>query len=174
MIYSKDLRRDGGVPMFLSAYGAAANTSNFAGRSLALIDQGGIVGYAAVLGGGEYDRDWHRAGLLENKPNTWRDLIAVSEDMIAAGDTVPAKLVIGGRSAGGIAVGRALTERPHLFAAVVSGNGWHNPLRYVAEQNGFGEEPEWGAISDPAGHRALKSIDSYQAVTDSVPIQPCC
>ena len=62
-----------------------------------------------------------------------------------------------------------MTERPDLFAAVVSGVGWHNPLRYVAEQNGYGEEPEWGAISDAAGYRALKSIDSYQAVADGTP-----
>jgi len=41
-----------------------------------------------------------------------------------------------------------------------------NPLRYVVEQNGYGEEPEWGAINDPAGYRALKSIDSYQSVKD--------
>jgi prolyl oligopeptidase len=61
-----------------------------------------------------------------------------------------------------------MTERPDLFAAVVSGVGWNNPLRYVVEQNGFGEEPEWGVISDPAGYRALKSIDSYQAVVDGV------
>jgi len=38
----------------------------------------------------------------------------------------------------------------------------------VAEQNGYGEEPEWGAISEPAGYRALKEIDSYQAVQDGV------
>jgi prolyl oligopeptidase len=57
-----------------------------------------------------------------------------------------------------------MTERPDLFAAVVDGVGWSNPLRYVVEQNGFGEEPEWGAINDPAGYRALKMIDSYQAV----------
>jgi prolyl oligopeptidase len=86
--------------------------------------------------------------------------------MIAGGYTSPAHLAIGGRSAGGITVGRAMTERPGLFAAVVSGVGWHNPLRYVAEQNGYGEEPEWGAISDPAGYQALKKIDSYQAVKD--------
>jgi hypothetical protein len=33
------------------------------------------------------------------------------------------------------------------------------PLRYVVEQDGYGEEPEWGAISDPAGYKALKSIE---------------
>jgi len=169
LIYKKGLERDGANPAFISAYGSygiAAYTPSFAGRSLALIDQGAIVGYASVRGGGEYGRDWHRAGKLESKPNTWRDLIAVCEDLIAAGYTTPAHLAIGGRSAGGITVGRAMTERPDLFAAVVSGVGWHNPLRYVAEQNGYGEEPEWGAISDPAGYRALKSIDSYQAVVD--------
>jgi prolyl oligopeptidase len=62
-----------------------------------------------------------------------------------------------------------MTERPDLFAAVVSGVGWSNPLRYVVEQNGYGEEPEWGAIGDPDGYRALKSIDSYQAVVDGTP-----
>jgi prolyl oligopeptidase len=169
LIYKKGLKMDGSAPAFISAYGsygAAAYTPSFAGRTLALVDQGAIVGYANVRGGGEYGRDWHRAGQLENKPNTWRDLIAVCEDMNRAGYTAPSHLAIGGRSAGGITVGRALTERPDLFAAVVSGVGWHNPLRYVAEQNGYAEEPEWGAISDPAGYKALKSIDSYQAVAD--------
>lgn len=148
------------------SYGLVGYPPSFAGRTLALIDQGFIVGYANVRGGGEFGRDWHRAGQLDNKPNTWRDLIAVCEDLIANNYTTSARLAIGGRSAGGITVGRAITERPDLFAAAVSGVGWHDPLRYVAEQDGYGEEPEWGAISDPAGYRALKLIDSYQAVVD--------
>ena len=60
-----------------------------------------------------------------------------------------------------------MTERPDLFAAVIDGVGWSNPLRYVAEQNGYGEEPEWGSDQrGPAGYKALKSIDSYQHVKD--------
>lgn len=169
LIYKKGLKLDGKNPAFISAYGsygASAYTPEFGSRKLAFLDQGGIVGYANVRGGGEFGREWHRAGQLENKPNTWRDLIAVCEDMQARGYTSPAYQAIGGRSAGGITMGRALEERPDLFAAVVSGVGWHNPLRYVAEQNGYGEEPEWGAIADPAGFKALKSIDSYQQVVD--------
>jgi len=172
LIYRKGLKLDGRAPTWISAYGSyglAAYTPAFAGRSLALVDAGGIVGYANVRGGGEYGREWHKAGQLDNKPNTWRDLIAVCEDVIAKKYTSPQHLAIGGRSAGGITVGRAMTERPDLFAAVIDGVGWSNPLRYVAEQNGYGEEPEWGAINDPAGYRALKSIDSYQAVKDGTP-----
>jgi prolyl oligopeptidase len=171
LIYRKGLKRDGRTPAWISAYGsygAATYTPSFAGKTLALIDAGFIVGYANVRGGGEYGREWHRAGQLENKPNTWRDLIAVCEQICRDGWTDPKRLAIGGRSAGGITVGRAMTERPDLFAAVIDGVGWSNPLRYVAEQNGYGEEPEWGAISDPAGYRALKQIDSYQAVKDGV------
>ena len=171
LIYRKGVNLDGRTPAFISAYGSygiAAYTPAFAGRTLALIDAGFIVGYANVRGGGEYGREWHKAGQLANKPNTWRDLIAVCEALCAKGYTAPARLAIGGRSAGGITVGRAMTERPELFAAVVDGVGWSNPLRYVAEQNGYGEEPEWGAIANEAGYRALKTIDSYQAVRDGV------
>lgn len=169
ILYKKGMKKDGANPAYVSAYGsygASAYTPRFAGRLLALVDQGAVVGFANVRGGGEYGRDWHRAGQLENKPNTWRDLIAVCEDLDANRYTAPARTAIFGGSAGGITVGRALTERPDLFAAVVSGVGWHNPLRYVVEQEGFTEEPEWGAIADPAGYRALKLIDSYQAVVD--------
>jgi prolyl oligopeptidase len=172
LIYRKGLQLDGRAPAWISAYGSygiAAYTPAFVGRNLALVDAGAIVGYANVRGGGEYGREWHKAGQLANKPNTWRDLIAVCEELCDKKYTSPQHLAIGGRSAGGIAVGRALTERPDLFAAVVDGVGWSNPLRYVVEQNGYGEEPEWGAINDPAGYRALKSIDSYQSVQDGTP-----
>jgi prolyl oligopeptidase len=172
IIYRKGLKLDGGTPAWISAYGSygsAAYTPSFAGRTLALMDAGFIVGYAYVRGGGEYGRDWHKAGQLANKPNTWRDLIDVCLDLCAKKYTSATRLAIGGRSAGGITVGRALTERPDLFAAVIDGVGWSNPLRYVAEQNGYGEEPEWGRIDEQSGYKALKSIDSYQAVRPGTP-----
>jgi prolyl oligopeptidase len=171
IIHRKGVKLDGSAPTYISAYGSYGSTPytpSFLGRTLALVDTGAVVGFAGVRGGGEYGREWHKAGQLDNKPNTWRDLIAVCEELIAQKYTSPRHLAIGGRSAGGIAVGRALTERPELFAAVVSAVGWSNPLRYVVEENGYGEEPEWGAITEPAGYRALKGIDSYQAVRDGV------
>jgi prolyl oligopeptidase len=169
LIYRKSMKQDGTNPTWISAYGSyglSAYTPTFRGRTLALVDAGAIVGYANVRGGGEYGREWHKAGQLANKPNTWRDLIVVCDELIAKKYTSSKHLAIGGRSAGGITVGRAMTERPDLFAAVIDGVGWSNPLRYVVEQDGYGEEPEWGAIADPAGYKALKMIDSYQSVKD--------
>ena len=170
--YRKGTKLDGKNPVFIQAYGSygsAAYTPSFLGKYLAFIDAGGIIGFANVRGGGEYGREWHAAGQHANKPNTWRDLIAVCEELIAKKYTSKAHLCIGGRSAGGITVGRALTERPDLFSCVIDGVGWSNPLRYVVEQNGYGEEPEWGAIADPEGYKWLKAIDSYQAVKDGTP-----
>lgn len=172
LIYRKGLKQDGSSPAWISAYGSyglPGYTPAFAGKTLALIDAGFIVGYANVRGGGEYGREWHKAGQLQNKPNTWRDLIDVCEELCRQKYTARERLAIGGRSAGGITVGRAITERPELFAAVIDGVGWSNPLRYVAEPNGYGEEPEWGRISEEAGYKALKSIDSYQHVRDGTP-----
>jgi prolyl oligopeptidase len=172
LIHRKELKLDGANPTWICAYGSygiTAYSPAFNPRTFALIDAGAIVGYANVRGGGEYGREWHKAGQLANKPNTWRDLIAVCEELCAKRYTSREHLAIGGRSAGGITVGRAMTERPDLFAAVIDGVGWSNPLRYVVEQNGYGEEPEWGAISTEAGYRALRSIDSYQSVRDGTP-----
>ncbi len=171
LIYRKGLQRDGANVAFMSAYGAYGDSTYmpaFAGRQLALVDAGAIVGFAHVRGGGEYGRDWHRAGQLANKPNTWRDLITVCADLHAQRYARPSTTVIGGRSAGGVAIGRALTERPDLFAAAVSNVGWHNALRYVAEPNGYLGEAEWGSLDTPDGYLALKSVDSYHAVMDGV------
>jgi prolyl oligopeptidase len=169
LIHKKGVKLDGSNPAWISAYGSYGSisyTPAFANRSLAFIDQGGIIGYANVRGGGEYGKEWHTAGQKMNKANTWRDLIAVCEELIAKGYTSTPKLAIGGRSAGGITMGMALTERPDLFAAVVSGVGWHNPLRYPAESNGWGEAPEWGDLRVKEGYQAVKLIDSYQNVKD--------
>ena len=130
VIYRQGSQARRRAPAWISAYGSygiIAYTPTFNPRILALIDAGAIVGYANVRGGGEYGRDWHKAGQLANKPNTWRDLIAVCEDFARRRYTSPRHLAIGGRSAGGITVGRALTERPDLFAAVIDGVGWSNP-----------------------------------------------
>jgi prolyl oligopeptidase len=82
------------------------------------------------------------------------------------GYTSRAKLAIQGGSAGGITVGRALTERPDLFAVVIGNVGAFNTVRGEFSQNGPPNIPEFGTITEEAGFRALYQMDAYQHVVD--------
>ena len=102
-----------------------------------------------------------------NKPNTWRDLIACAEDLIARGVTTKDKLFIFGGSAGGIAMGMALTERPDLFAGVIDAVPAANTTRDEFSANGPPNIPEFGTIATQAGiHAICYAMDSYQHVKD--------
>lgn len=167
------IRRTGPVsvaPCLVHAYGAYQWPSQpvFDARSIAFLEAGGIIATAHVRGGGEYGRAWHEAGKQSTKPNTWRDLIDCCETLIAQGYTLRGQLTVVGGSAGGITVGRAMTERPDLFAAVISKVGMSNPLRAEFEPNGQPNVPEFGSIKDEAGFRSLRAMDSYHAVKDGV------
>src|SRR6204780_4704874 len=55
LIYRKGMKQDGSNPTWISAYGSyglSAYTPTFAGKTLALVDAGALVGYAQWGGGG--------------------------------------------------------------------------------------------------------------------------
>ena len=168
IVYRKDLKRDGSAPALIDAYGSYGINSDpyFAPRFIAWLEQGGVWATAHVRGGGEYGREWHEGGRLLNKPNTWGDMIAATEQLIAEKWTSVGKLAIRGGSAGGITVGRSLTDRPDLFAAVISQVGVSNNLRAEFSQNGPPNVPEFGSVSTEDGFKGLYAMDSYQHVKD--------
>ncbi len=63
---------------------------------------------------------WHKAGILLNKQNTFDDFIASAEYLIAKGVTTADRLCIQGGSNGGLLVLACALQRPQLFRAVVS------------------------------------------------------
>ncbi|HKE92735.1 MAG TPA: prolyl oligopeptidase family serine peptidase [Povalibacter sp.] len=168
VVYKKGLRRDGSAPTMIDAYGSYGINSNpyFGPRFIAWLERGGVWATAHVRGGGEFGREWHEAGRLLTKPNTWGDLIAAGEKLIADRWTSPANLAIRGGSAGGITVGRAMTSRPDLFAAVISQVGVSNSLRAEFSQNGPPNVPEFGSVATVDGFRGLHEMDSFQHVQD--------
>ena len=170
IIHRRDTRLDGTNPLLANCYASYGEVipPNFEPRRLAFVEQGGVFAFVHARGGGEFGREWHRAGLLETKPNTWRDLIDCCEALIAAGYTHPTRLAIQGQSAGGIAVGRAMTERPELFAAVISQVGVSNTWRHETGPLGSVNVPEFGTLSTPEGARILYETDSYLHVRDGV------
>jgi prolyl oligopeptidase len=153
-------------PMLLDAYGAYGipGWPTFGTRTLPYIDAGVSRAECAVRGGGEFGEPWRLAGKGSTKANTWRDAIACAEALIAKGYTTPALLSITGTSAGGIMVGRAVTERPDLFAGAVDRVGDVNTLRAEFMAAGPANIPEFGTVKDPRGFKDLYEMDTIQHV----------
>ena len=170
LVYKKGLALDGSHPTLLGGYGSYGITiePSYAPRALAWLERGGVLAFAHVRGGGEYGEDWHLAGKLLTKNHTWEDFIACGQYLVDNGYTLPTRLGGTGTSAGGITVGRALTERPGLFAAILDRVGSSNPLRAEFTPNGPPNVPEFGTVSDPDGFKALYAMDAYQHVRDGV------
>ncbi len=166
--------RDGPHVLLIQAYGSYGDSqlADFSRRAASFLEAGGTYASCHVRGGGELGDAWHLAGKDANKVHTWRDLIACAEDLIARGYTTKDKLFIFGGSAGGITVGRALTERPDLFAGVLALVPGVNPLRDEFEPNGPLNIPEFGTITTEEGFKNLYEMDTIQHVRSGVQYPP--
>jgi prolyl oligopeptidase len=163
LVYKKGLKKDGSNRVALLGYGAygISQSPSFNPLILSLTTKGAILAFAHVRGGGELGDQWHKAGYKTTKPNTWKDVISCAEYLISQKYTSPEKLILSGESAGGILVGRAITERPDLFAVAIPEVGLMNPLRFEESPNGPANVREFGTVKDSVECMALIEMDSY-------------
>jgi prolyl oligopeptidase len=163
LVYNKGIKKDGNNPVLFFGYGAYGSSMNpfFSPAFLLWTSNGGIFAVAHVRGGGELGDQWHKGGFKTTKPNTWKDLIASAEYLIAEKFTSPQKIAIYSASAGGILIGRAMTERPDLFAAAIPEVGCLNAVRMEETPNGPVNAPEFGTVKDSVECKALIEMDSY-------------
>lgn len=118
IIYRKDLfKSDGTNPLFLYGYGSYGMTINpdFNYKILPLLDRGYVYAIAHVRGGSFLGYDWYEQGKMEKKMNTFKDFIRCAEYFKESGIIDPNKIVIEGRSAGGLLIGSSISLRPDLF-----------------------------------------------------------
>jgi len=171
IVMKKGLPLDGSNPTLLTAYGAYGITQDpgFNPVLLAWLERGGIFAVGHVRGGGEYGEDWHTAGQKGTKLNTVYDFIACAEYLIDQGYTSSAKLSGEGGSAGGITVGRALTLRPELFAAILDDVGASDTLRFEKTPNGPPNVPEFGTVQIESEFRGLYAMSPYTHVRKGTP-----
>jgi prolyl oligopeptidase len=162
----KDLTRDGTAPLLLSGYGAANVVSqpNYNPLLVPWVERGGVYASAIVRGGGEYGEDWHRAGSLRNKQNTFDDFVAAAEYLVREHYTSSDHLAIRGGSWGGLLVTAAMTQRPDLFRAVIALVPQTDMIRFPL--SGLGKSPlaEFGNPADPDDFRVLFSYSPYHHV----------
>lgn len=166
IIHRKGVVLDASHPTLLYGYASYGITEEpfFSIGRLAWLDAGGVFAVANPRGSSVYGQDWYKAGFQSTKPNTWKDFIACAEYLIAQKYTQPSKLGILGGSAGGILVGRAMTERPDLFAAVIPAVGALDSLRFETTPNGVPNIPEFGSAKTEAGFKALLAMSTYANV----------
>jgi prolyl oligopeptidase len=170
IIHKKDIQLDGLNPCLLAGYGAYGHSLEPIYRQIlyAWYEQGGILATAHVRGGGENGEEWYSAGFQQTKPNTWKDFIACAEYLIEQQYTSSAKLACEGGSAGGILIGRAITERPDLFSVAIPKVGCLNQIRDETTPNGVNNIPEFGSCETEEGFQALYAMDAFLHVRDGV------
>lgn len=170
VIFKEGTPLDGSAPLIMTGYGAYGISRKPMFNPFLMIWtlKGGIYSVAHVRGGGELGDAWRLAGHKTTKPNTWKDFIACAEYLVHNDYTDPKHLAVYGGSAGGILIGRSITERPDLFAAATSMVGVMNTLRLEESPNGPVNAPEFGTVKDSVECMALIEMDSYLHIEDGV------
>jgi len=168
IVHKRGTKLDGSNPTLLYGYGSYGITQEplLSPRFLAWFERGGIYAIAHVRGGGEYGEDWYKAGYKSTKPNTWKDFIACAEYLIQNKYTSPERLAGMGGSAGGILIGRAITERPDLFGVAIPEVGCLDMVREETTPNGVPNIPEFGSVRTEEGFKSLYEMSSYHHVVD--------
>lgn len=170
----KGLKLDGKSPAWLYGYGGfdISFPPAFAVPPAVWIEMGGIYIQANLRGGGEYGEAWHLAGTKERKQNVFDDFIAAADYLVAQGYTSRDRLVIEGRSNGGLLIGAVLNERPDLCAVALPTVGVMDMLRYHKFTIGAAWASDYGNSDDPAGFKYLRAYSPLHNVKAGVRYPP--
>ncbi|GAA2174256.1 prolyl oligopeptidase family protein [Agrococcus versicolor] len=161
-------------PTLVWAYGGFNIPMNPGFRAVlaAWVDAGGVLVVPNLRGGGEFGSDWHKQGTKERKQQVFDDLYAVAEHLVATGVTTPERLVLHGRSNGGLLAGAALTQRPELWAAVLPGVGVLDMLRFHRFTIGWAWTSDYGDPDDAEEFAALAAYSPLHAIREGVAYPP--
>jgi len=164
--HAKNLKLDGSNPTLLTGYGGFRSSATpYYSTSAALwLSEGGVFAEPNLRGGSEFGEEWHRAGMLDKKQNTFDDFIAAAEWLVEQGYTRPEKLAIEGGSNGGLLVGAALTQRPDLFRAVVCYYPLLDMVRFHKFLVAAYWVPEYGSADNPEQFKYIYAYSPYHRV----------
>jgi prolyl oligopeptidase len=153
-------------PAILYGYGAFGSSRSpaFDAFRISWVEAGGVYAIANVRGGGEEGNAWHRAGMRENKQNTFDDFQAAADYLVDQGWTTRAQLGLHGGSAGGHLVAVALTQRPGACAAVLCSAPPLDMVRYERFPPAAWWAREYGSAHDPEEFGWLLAGSPYHHV----------
>jgi prolyl oligopeptidase len=170
LVYNKNIKMNGQNIAYMTGYGSygSSMTPFFNRLYLPLLNRGVILAISHPRGGGEKGYAWHMGGFKATKANTWKDFIACGEYLISNGYTSVEHLIGEGLSAGGILMGRAMTDRPDLFAVAINNVPVSNPLRGENRPNGILDAQEFGTVKDSVEAWGLMEMDAFLHVKKGV------
>lgn len=144
--YKKGLKLNGKNPTILYGYGGfnVSLTPRFSVTRAVWLELGGVYAVANLRGGGEYGKEWHKAGTQLRKQNVFDDFIAAAEYLIDSKYTLSDYLAINGGSNGGLLVGAVMTQRPDLMKVALPAVGVLDMLRYHTFTAGAGWAYDYG------------------------------
>ena len=162
------------TPTCLYGYGGfnIPQSPSFRLDHLAWMAMGGQLAVACIRGGGEYGREWHQAGAREGRPRVFADFIAAAEWLIGMGRTSTSKLVIHGRSNGGLLVGACMTQRPDLYGACLPAVGVLDMLRFHKFTVGAFWASDYGSPDDAHMFPILRSYSPLHTIKDGTAYPP--
>ena len=170
VIAKKGMKRDGKNPTVLYGYGGfnVNQTPSFSARALASVSHGVVWVTAILRGGGELGEDWHKAGMLDRKQNTFDDFIACAEAVVSEKITTSDRLGIIGGSNGGLLVAAAVTQRPELFRVGLSLVPLTDMIRYHRFRIAKLWVPEYGDPEKPDEFKFLYAYSPYHHVREGL------
>lgn len=169
IVYRTDLyKEDGTNPLFLYGYGSYGHTVNpdFDYRILPLLDRGYIYVIAHVRGGSFLGYDWYMQGKMETKMNSFKDFIRCAEYFKESSLCDPKKIVIEGRSAGGLLIGASVSLRPDLFWIAIPGVPFVDVLNTMSDSTIPLTTEEWTQWGNPNEQESFDLISQYCPYTN--------
>lgn len=172
LVWKRALRRGQPQPLLMYGYGAYGIPVDpyFSSSRLSLLDRGVVFAIAHVRGGGDRGRRWYDEGKLAKKTNSFTDLVACAEALVAQGWTSPEQLIIEGGSAGGLLVAAAANLRPELFRAVVAEVPFVDVVNTMLDESlplTVGEYLEWGNPKEPHHYAVIRSYSPYDNLREA-------
>lgn len=166
LVGPRGVKRDGSSPVLLYGYGGfSASQRPFFSKTLTLwFKRGGMFAYPHLRGGGEYGEAWHRAGILENKQNTFDDFVAAAEYLVKEGYTARERLVIEGGSNGGLLIGAVITQRPDICRSAVCSVPLLDMVRYHLFRIARLWIPEYGSAEDSSQFHYIYRYSPYHQI----------
>lgn len=167
----KNIKKDSKNPAIICVYGGFGNIVSpdaSLEKNKLLLDQGFILIYAHVRGGGEFGAQWHQSAIARDKQKTFDDVIAIAESLINRKYTSPQFLGMEGGSNGGLVVAACAIQRPDLFKAIYCDVPLIDMLHFHQLFVGYSWIAEYGNPEEPDQINALTQYSPLHNVKPNV------